>query len=90
MTTQNYLIIQENVVTNIVLWDGVTQDWQPPENATMLVVATTPTKIWGLNESKTEWILVDSIGDASIGFTWDGAIVTTNQPQPEPPTPVTE
>jgi hypothetical protein len=85
MTTQNYLIIQENVITNIVLWDGNTQAWAPPANATTLVQATTPTKIWGLVEK--EYVLVDSVGNADIGFTWNGYVATTNQPKPEAPTP---
>ena len=82
MTLKNYLMIQENVVTNIVVWDGNTQTWQPPQDATMLVQETTPTKIWQMNEEKTEFVLTDSVGDASIGFTWDGLCATTNQPKP--------
>ena len=81
MTTQNYLMIQENVVTNVVVWDGNTQTWQPPADATMLVQATTPTKVWGLVGS--EYVLVDSVGDADIDFTWNGSVVTTNRPKPE-------
>ena len=84
MTTQNYLMIQENVVTNIIVWDGNTQTWQPPQDATMLVQSTTPTIVWQLNVEKTEYVLTDSIGDADIGFTWNGTVATTNQPQPEP------
>ena len=80
MTTQNYLMIENGVVTNILLWDGNTQTWQPPSDATMLVQETTPTKVWGVvNE---EWVLVDAIGNAEIGFTWDGSVATTNQPKP--------
>ena len=83
MTTQNYLIIENNIVTNIVVWDGNSQTWQPPSDATMLVQDTIPTKVWGLvNE---EWVLIDSIGNADIGFTWDGTAVTTNQPKPAIP-----
>ena len=85
MTTQNYLMIQENVVTNICLWNGNTQTWQPPANATMLVQATTPTKIWELNAEKTDYVLTDSVGAADIGFTWNGLVATTNQPKPAAP-----
>jgi hypothetical protein len=81
MTTQNYLIIQENVVTNVCLWDGDVNTWTPPADATMLVQETTPTKIWGVVNA--EYVLVDSVGDAGIGFTWDGTVATTNQPKPE-------
>jgi hypothetical protein len=87
MTTQNYLMIQENVVTNICLWNGDVNTWTPPTGATMLIQATTPTKIWDLNQNKTEYVLVDSMGNADIGFTWDGTYCITNQPQPQVPTP---
>jgi hypothetical protein len=85
MTTQNYLIIQANVVTNVCVWDGNTQTWQPPQDATMLIEETTPTKIWQLNLEKTEYVLTDSVGDVDIGFTWDGTYCITNQPKPIPP-----
>ena len=87
MTTKNYLMIQENVVTNICVWDGNTAAWQPPQDATMLEQATTPTKIWGLNQDGTEYVLTDSMGDADIGFTWDGTYCATNQPKPPIPQP---
>ena len=87
MTTQNYLMIQENAVTNICVWDGDVNSWQPPSDATMLVQSTTPTKIWDLNQGETEYVLVDSIGDADIGFTWDGSFAITNQSQPPAPEP---
>lgn len=74
-------MIESNVVTNVCLWDGNTDTWTPPSDATMLVQSTTPTKIWGLVNNQYE--LVDSIGDATIGFTWDGTVCTTNQPKPE-------
>jgi hypothetical protein len=83
MTIQNYLMIQENIVTNVCVWDGNTQTWQPPQDATMLVQETTPTKIWELNAEKTDYVLTDSIGDGSIGFTWDGSFAITNEPKPE-------
>lgn len=86
MTTQNYCIIneQDNVCDNIVVWDGDTQTWTPPAQHLALVQATTPTKIWGENAEKTDWILVDSVGQGDIGWTWDGAFLTTNEPKPEP------
>jgi hypothetical protein len=84
MTIQNYLIIEANVVTNVVSWDGNTQTWQPPQDSITLVQSNTPTKIWELNTEQTEYILVDSIGDAAPGFTWDGTVATTNEPKPTP------
>lgn len=32
---QRYAVVQDGVVTNVVLWDGVS-DWQPPEGATLV------------------------------------------------------
>lgn len=78
-------MIQENVVTNVCVWDGDTETWQPPQDATMLVEETTPTKVWGLNQDQTEYVLVDSVGDAGVGFTWDGSFAITNQTKPNNP-----
>lgn len=90
MTTQNYLVVQENIVTNICVWDGDVNLWQPPQNATFLIQEATPTKIWELSSEIQDYVLIDSIGDADIGFTWDGSFATTNQPKPEKPTPALE
>ena len=91
MTTQNYLMIQENTITNVCLWNGDVNTWQPPANATMLIAETTPTKVWGLNQDKTDYVLVDSIGGAGIGFTYDGVSCITNEPKPKiPPAPEPE
>jgi hypothetical protein len=83
MTTQNYLIVKNNVVTNLVMWDGGS-DWTPPTDATMLIQATTPAMIWVLNLNVTprvfELIQVEGVGN--IGFTWDGTVLTTNEPKP--------
>jgi len=79
-----------NVVENICLWDGNTNTWQPPANTTMLVQSTTPAMIWQpvvVDGVTTDYILVESIGSGGIGFTWNGTVVTTNQPKPAIPTP---
>jgi hypothetical protein len=90
MTTQNYLVVENNVVDNIVLWDGDINTWQPPTDATMLVQATTPAMIWELNADKTDNVLVEVVGVGQIGFTWNGTVLTTNQPKPPIPVqPVT-
>ena len=88
MTTQNYLQVESNVVTNIVVWDGDTNTWQPPADATMLVQATTPAMVWQaiLTDGKiTGWQLVEVIGAGLIGFTWNGTVLTTNEPEPAIP-----
>lgn len=81
MSIKNYLIIQENIVTNVVLWDGDIQSWTPPNGALALPQETTPTKIWDLVND--EYVLINSIGDALIGFTYDGQYCITNMPKPE-------
>lgn len=86
---QNYLIIEQNVVTNCVLWNGDTSQWTPPQGSIVLVQATTPAMVWELDTTLTPpaYVLVEQIGQGQIGFTWDGTVLTTNEPQPTPPTP---
>jgi len=85
MTTQNYLMIEANVVTNVCVWDGDTSTWTPPADVTMLVQATTPAMVWELNADKTAYVLAEQLGAGSIGFTWNGTVLTTNEPQPTIP-----
>ena len=82
MTIQNYLMIQSNIVTNCVIWDGNTQTWQPPVDTTMLVQATTLAMVWLLNTDKTDYVLTEVIGAGDIGFTWNGTVLTTDKPKP--------
>jgi hypothetical protein len=89
MTTQNYLMVQNNVVTNVCVWDGDTNTWQPPTDATMLVESTTIAMIWAYPEGASDYVLVPLEGQGAIGFTWDGTVLTTNEPKPEtPPQPI--
>ena len=81
---QNYLIIENNIVTNIVVWDGGS-DWTPPADSIHLAQATTPAKIWVLNADKTDFDLVTVEGAGEMGFTWDGSVLSTNQPKPNVP-----
>lgn len=93
MTTQNYFVVENNVVTNNVIWDGNVNTWQPPTNATMLVVSTISAMIWQpilTNKIITGWQLVEVVGSGNIGFTWNGTVLTTNLPEPAVPVqPVT-
>jgi hypothetical protein len=82
MTTQNYLIIENNIVTNVVVWDGGS-DWTPPAESIQLIQATTPAMVWQLNNGV--YSLVQIVGAGDIGFTWDGTVLTTNEPQPVVP-----
>jgi hypothetical protein len=90
MTNENYLMIQNNIVTNVCVWNGNPQDWTPPENATMLVQATTPAMVWVNVAPVTnpptpqDYELKEVLGAGAINFTWDGTVVTTNEPKPTP------
>ena len=75
-----------NIVDNICIWDGNFNTWQPPSNYLMLAQATTPSILWLLNNDKTAYVLTEIIGSGSIGFTWNGTAVITNQDQPIMPT----
>lgn len=81
---QDYFMVDEttNVVVNTCTWDGNPNTWQPPANTLMLVIATTPAMVWELNQEKTDWVLVEQMGAGQIGFTWDGTVLTTNEPKP--------
>ena len=93
MTTQNYLIVEANIVTNNVVWDGNTQTWTPPADSIQLIQSTTPSMVWvGTTVENlpatipptytTTYNLEEVVGSGGIGFTWDGAILTTNQLKP--------
>jgi hypothetical protein len=81
---QNYLIIENNVVTNIVVWNGDTSQWTPPTGSIALVQATTPAMVWVFDYATTPYTstLEEVVGAGLIGFTWDGTILTTNQSKP--------
>ena len=86
---QNYLIIESNLVTNITIWNGDTNTWTPPQGSLALVQSTTPAMIWQpviVDGKVTDWVLGEQIGAGAIGFTWDGTVVNTNEPQPTVPT----
>ena len=85
---QNYLIIESNVVTNICIWNGDTTQWTPPTGSIALVQATTPSMIWQLvivDGKITDYVLTEVLGAGQIGFTWDGSVLTTNEPKPAIP-----
>jgi hypothetical protein len=90
MTVQNYFVVQADVVTNLVIWDGDTNTWTPPADAIMLVQADTQALIWTpvvVDEKITDWILTETLGAGDIGFTWNETtqLLTTNQSKPEVP-----
>lgn len=91
--SQNYLIIENNVVTNVVIWNGDTSQWTPPKGSIALVQSTTPALIWQsviVDGKITDYVLNSVLGAADIGFTWDGTDCTTNLSKPAIPTLKTE
>lgn len=85
---QNYLIIEQNVVNNVVLWNGDTTQWTPPQGSIALIQATTPAMIWDsviVDGKIVDFVLGEHIGAGDIGFTWDGSVLTTNEPKPNIP-----
>lgn len=85
--TQNYLIIEQNIVTNVVLWNGDTTQWTPPQGSVALIQANVPAMVWVLDTNVKDYVLQEQMGQGQIGFTWDGSVLTTNEPKPTPPTP---
>jgi hypothetical protein len=87
MTIKNYLMVNKstNIVENRCLWDGNVNTWQPPNEYLMLDQETTPAIIWkSIIDDKiiTDWVLTETLNFGDIGFTWNGTVLTTNQPKP--------
>jgi hypothetical protein len=93
LTSQNYLIVEQNIVTNIVVWDGDTTQWTPPVGSIALVQADTTSLVWKGTKVEVEpatipptytyiYSLNEEVGVGDIGFTWDGTYLITNQVQP--------
>jgi len=89
---QNYLIIENNIVTNIVVWDGNINTWTPPSNSIQLLQEVVPAMVWKLDTTLIpfSYVLTEEMGMGGMYYTWDGSVVTTNEPQPQPPTPATD
>lgn len=86
MTTENYLIIENNVVTNSVMWNGDVSTWSPPENSVTVVADKTTVLVWVpvIEDNKvTDYVLQETKGFGEIGFTWNGSVLTTNKAKPE-------
>jgi len=82
MTIQNYLIIEDNVVINTIVWNGDTATWTPPSNSIVLVQENIPSLIWVFDNNIFDYVLEEQMGNGSIGFTWNGSVLTTNEPKP--------
>lgn len=74
---------ETNICDNVCVWDGNFDTWTPPSHYLMLVQATTTAKIWVWDN--IAWSLQEQLGAGSIGCTWDGTCLTTNEPMPPIP-----
>lgn len=81
---QIYLIVENNIVVNSILWDG-SDLWIPPEGVTILPMETTPCYDWVFDEVSLSYFLKEFNGIGAIGWTWDGTHLTTNAPVPANP-----
>ena len=39
-----------------------------------------------VNSKVTDWVFGEQLGAGNIGFTWNGSVLTTNEPKPPIPT----
>ncbi|MFM0213745.1 hypothetical protein PQQ96_40890 [Paraburkholderia sediminicola] len=54
MTIQNYALIEAGVVANVIVWDGDTENWEPPAGQIAVVIPDAPAGIsigWTYNGS---------------------------------------
>lgn len=84
MSNQNYCMvnIETNICDNICVWDGNPDTWTPPAHYLMLIQTETLAKVWVWENAA--WVLQEQLGAGSVGFTWDGTVLTTNEPLPAP------
>ena len=83
MENKDYLIIQNNVVTNLVIWNGDVNTWTPPSGSIALIQESTLARIWVPDEATQQYVLQAVLGAGGPGFTWNGTVLTTPDPQPE-------
>lgn len=86
MEPKNYCIVNQSsgICENIVLWDGRIETWTPPDGYLALERDKVPVKKWFWKTDIKDWVLETAMGEGSIGFTWDGDHLHTNEPKPNP------
>lgn len=85
MSNKSYLLINSNnIVDNIIEWDGDTSKWSPPNNFTCVLKDTAPANVWVFNVENNTFVLTEVVGSGNIGFIWnpDTSTLTTNEEQP--------
>lgn len=84
MEEQSYLMLNQstNIVESDIIWNSDTNIWQPPNGYTMLQNSTTPSMVWRLDNNQVDFVLTEVYGVGSVGFIWDGSVLTTNEPKP--------
>ena len=71
-----------NIVDNVCIWDGNSETWKPPEDYILLTQAGTLALVWIWDSAISEWVLSQQLGQAKIGFVWNGVECVTNEPKP--------
>lgn len=84
---KDYLMINKstNIVDNISMWNGDPNTWLPPSEYLMLIQADVIAMLWSpiiVDNKITEYELVENLGAGQIGFTWNGSVLTTDEPKP--------
>lgn len=91
MENKNYLLIENGIAINVVIWNGDVNIWAPPSGTTALLQEITPAMVWVADETLKDYVLQEQIGAGAIGFTWNGSVLTTSEAKPEwPEQPVSE
>ncbi len=84
--TKNYCIVNTETspqyCENVVIWNGDTNIWNPPEGSIALVQDETPSLDWVFDATANSYVLFLSVGEGSVGWTWDGSALTTNELKP--------
>lgn len=85
----DYLIIENNIVTNVILWDGNTNTWTPPENSIYLLRSSTPEKTRGnvhydVNPVLPDGSIVVRPNYANLGHIYDSENDVFYAPSPYP------
>lgn len=87
MEVNAYLIVDTatNVAIDCILWDGTPENWTPPEGKIAVRQDTTYARMWEYNPTTDVVELTPFLGAGQIGFSWDGEMFTTDQPEPPHP-----
>ena len=81
---KTYLMINKltNIVENIVIWTGNTDEWSPPSMFITRPQEEVMAQVWQWNGESKEWNSADILGMGGIGDIWNGERLNRNKPEP--------